>query len=157
MSDGHGTGAAVHAASTGLVLTNAALLDVHFEACRPEYEVMLRSVGLQPGWRVLDAGCGSGSYRPLIAEAVGPTGAIAALDLAPENVAIGLDPRRDRPVAVSGVGPRTRPPDRPQGPGAICRCCGRGAPPRTGTPADRVGEYGASGHLLGYHPILMCP
>jgi SAM-dependent methyltransferase len=49
---------------------------------------MLRSVGLRPGWRVLDAGCGSGSYVPLIAEAVGPAGAIDALDLAPENVAL---------------------------------------------------------------------
>src|SRR4051794_24406341 len=88
MRDGHDTGAAVHAASTGLIFTSAAFLDVHFEACRPEYEAMLRSVGLQPGWRVLDAGCGGGSYLPLIAEAVGPGGAIAALDLAPETVAI---------------------------------------------------------------------
>ena len=88
MSNGRDTGAGDHAASTGLVLTSAALLDAHFEACRPEYEAMLRSVGLQPGWRVLDAGCGSGSYLPLIAETVGPTGAITALDLAPENVAI---------------------------------------------------------------------
>lgn len=76
-----------HAASTGQLMTGAAWLDVHFEACRPEYEAMLRAVGLRPGWRVLDAGCGSGGYLPLIAEAVGPTGAIAALDLAPDNVA----------------------------------------------------------------------
>jgi SAM-dependent methyltransferase len=62
-------------------------LDVHFEACRPEYEAMLRSVGIQPGWRVLDAGCGGGSYLPLIAEQVGATGSIVAFDLAPENVA----------------------------------------------------------------------
>lgn len=47
---------------------------------------MLRSVGLQRGWRVLDAGCGRGNYLPVIAAAVGPTGAIAALDLAPENI-----------------------------------------------------------------------
>jgi ubiquinone/menaquinone biosynthesis C-methylase UbiE len=67
-------------------LTGAAWLDVHFAACRPEYEAMLRSVELQPGWRVLDAGSGGGR-PPLIAEAVGPAGAIAALDLAPDNVA----------------------------------------------------------------------
>ena len=87
MSGEHGTGAGAHASSTGQALTSAAWLDVHFEACRPEYEAMLRSVGLRPGWRVLDAGCGSGSYLPLLAEAVGPAGAIAALDLAPDNVA----------------------------------------------------------------------
>lgn len=87
MSGEHGTGAGDHASSTGQELTGAAWLDVHFAACRPEYEGMLRSVGLQPGWRVLDAGSGSGSYLPLIAEAVGPGGRIAALDLAPDNVA----------------------------------------------------------------------
>ena len=62
-------------------------LDAHYEAARPEYEAMARSVGLQPGWRVLDAGAGSGSYLPLLAELVGPGGHLAALDLAPENVA----------------------------------------------------------------------
>ena len=87
MSDEQGARPGVHAASTGQLMTGAAWLDVHFEACRPEYEAMLRSVGLRPGWRVLDAGCGSGSYLPLLAEAVGPAGAIAALDLAPDNVA----------------------------------------------------------------------
>lgn len=63
-------------------------LDAHFEVARPEYTATLRSVGLRPGWRVLDAGCGRGNFLPLIAEAVGPTGMIAALDLAPENVAV---------------------------------------------------------------------
>lgn len=73
--------------STGHVLAAGPYLDAHFAMCRPEYEAMLRSVGLQPAWRVLDAGCGRGNYLPVIAEAVGPTGAITALDLAPENIA----------------------------------------------------------------------
>jgi ubiquinone/menaquinone biosynthesis C-methylase UbiE len=78
---------ATHASSTGQTGTASGFLDIHFEACRPEYETMLRSVGLQPGWRVLDAACGSGGYLPLIAELVGRTGSIAAFDLAPDNVA----------------------------------------------------------------------
>ena len=57
-------------------------LDAHFEACRPAYEAMLRSVGLEPGWRVLDAACGSGGFLPLIAEQIGPNGSIAAFDIA---------------------------------------------------------------------------
>ena len=81
-------GTGTHASSTGQAATGTAWLDVHFEANRPEYEAMLRSVGIQPGWRVLDAGCGSGSYLPLLAELVGPAGAIAALDLAPDNIAV---------------------------------------------------------------------
>ncbi len=69
-------------------------LDVHFEACRPEYESMLRMVGVQSGWRVLDAGCGSGSFLPLLAELVGPNGSLVALDTAPANIA-ALERRLD--------------------------------------------------------------
>jgi SAM-dependent methyltransferase len=76
-----------NASSTGQTGTETGFLDAHFEACRPQYEAILRSVGLKPGWRVLDAGCGSGSFLSLIAEDVGPSGSISAFDLAPENVA----------------------------------------------------------------------
>ena len=74
-------------ASTGLVATAADWLDVHFEASRPEYEAQVRAAGFQPGWRVLDAGCGSGAFLPWLADIVSPGGAITAIDLAPENVA----------------------------------------------------------------------
>jgi ubiquinone/menaquinone biosynthesis C-methylase UbiE len=73
--------------STGHVASEASYLDRHFEAARPEYEAMLLSVGIKPGWRVLDAGCGGGSFLPLLADLVGPAGYIRALDLAPENIA----------------------------------------------------------------------
>lgn len=73
--------------STGL-FNAGGWLDVHFAMARPEYEAMIRDAGFQPGWHVLDAGCGSGSFLPLLAEIVGPSGAVAAVDLAPENVAI---------------------------------------------------------------------
>jgi SAM-dependent methyltransferase len=76
-----------HASSTGQSLTGADWLDVHFEACRPEYEAMLRAVGIQPGWHVLDAGCGGRSYLPLLAATVGPAGRIASIDLAEDNIA----------------------------------------------------------------------
>jgi arsenite methyltransferase len=73
--------------STGHELGDAPWLDVHFESARSEYEEALRFVGIKPGWTVLDAGCGSGGYVPPIGEHVGSTGRVAALDLAPENVA----------------------------------------------------------------------
>lgn len=75
-----------HASSHGHALSGTDWLDAHFEADRPEYEALLRSVGLRRGWHVLDAGCGAGSFLPLIAAEVGPTGRITALDLAPENI-----------------------------------------------------------------------
>ncbi|MGN6565718.1 MAG: class I SAM-dependent methyltransferase [Thermomicrobiales bacterium] len=77
-----------HASTTGQAFTGGDWLDVHFEAARPEYEAQLRAVGIRPGWRVLDAACGSGSFLPWLAELVGPTGSLAALDLAPDNVAL---------------------------------------------------------------------
>jgi ubiquinone/menaquinone biosynthesis C-methylase UbiE len=80
--------APTHASSTGQQYTDAAWLDVHFEADRPEYEAQLRAVGIQPGWHVLDAACGSGSFLPLLADLVGAGGRLAALDLAPDNVAV---------------------------------------------------------------------
>lgn len=72
--------------STGHAFSDSSWLDIHFEVSRKEYEAMLRDAGLQPGWHVLDAGCGGGSFLPLMSELVGPTGKITALDLAPENV-----------------------------------------------------------------------
>jgi ubiquinone/menaquinone biosynthesis C-methylase UbiE len=73
--------------STGHAASAAGYLDAHFAAARPEYEAMLRMVGLRRGWRLLDAGAGGGSFLPLMAELAGPSGRIVALDLAPENVA----------------------------------------------------------------------
>ena len=72
--------------TTGHELASANWLDLHFEASRSQYECMIRSVGIQPSWAVLDAGCGGGSFLPLLNELVGANGSIAALDLAPENV-----------------------------------------------------------------------
>ena len=77
----------MNVASTGLVGTEGNFLDAHFEACRPEYEAMLRSVGVQSGWRVLDAACGAGSFLPLMTTLVGPTGFVSVFDLAPDTIA----------------------------------------------------------------------
>ena len=75
-----------HGPSTGHALADAGWPDLHFEACRPEYEATVHSVGIQPGWRVLDAGSGSGSFLPVLADLVGSSGQLTVLDLTPENV-----------------------------------------------------------------------
>jgi ubiquinone/menaquinone biosynthesis C-methylase UbiE len=72
--------------STGLGFTEAMIVDAHFLACRSTYLELLDQVGLRRGWRVLDAGCGSGSFLPRLAELVGPEGEVTGVDLAPENV-----------------------------------------------------------------------
>jgi ubiquinone/menaquinone biosynthesis C-methylase UbiE len=74
--------------STGHDLSAARWLDTHFESARSEYEAALRRVGVKRGEAVLDAGCGSGGFLPIFCELVGQGGSVAALDLAPENVAV---------------------------------------------------------------------
>lgn len=83
-----------HESSIGGVLTAGDWLDLHYAAARPEYEEMLGDAGIRPGWRVFDAGCGSGGYLPLLAELVGESGVVHALDLAPENV-VAISARRE--------------------------------------------------------------
>jgi ubiquinone/menaquinone biosynthesis C-methylase UbiE len=86
MSEQRNESLVTHEASTGHILASADWLDLHFTACRPEYEALVRAAGFQQGWRVLDAGCGSGSFLPMLGEIVGPSGRLAALDLAGENI-----------------------------------------------------------------------
>ena len=78
---------ASNATSTGHALSDTTWLDTHFQSAQAEYEDSLRYVEIHPGWAVLDAGCGGGGFLPLMAELVGLTGEVIAMDLAPENVA----------------------------------------------------------------------
>ena len=79
-----------HSTSTGHNLVSSTYLDKHYQVAQFEYEATLRSAGLQPGWHVLDAGCGGGAFLPLMSEIVGASGKISAIDLAPEHInAIG--------------------------------------------------------------------
>ena len=75
-----------HGSSTGHVLASSDWLDTHFLAMEPEYEDMLRWVGIQANWHVLDAACGGGSFLPLMLQLVGAAGKVSVIDLAPENV-----------------------------------------------------------------------
>jgi ubiquinone/menaquinone biosynthesis C-methylase UbiE len=49
---------------------------------RPRREI-LDEVGIRPGFRVLDYGCGPGGYIPVAAEMVGESGRVYALDIHP--------------------------------------------------------------------------
>lgn len=88
-----------YAGATGLEFTAAPIVDAHFAACAPAYEELAREAGFRPGWHVLDAGCGSGSFLPVLADLVGPAGAVTAIDLDPSNVDLAL--RRSLPCSLS--------------------------------------------------------
>lgn len=54
----------------------------------PIAEGLLAELDAQPGERALDLGCGRGAVTRPLAESVGPTGHVLALDLAPTMVAL---------------------------------------------------------------------
>ena len=56
------------------------------ELAQAEHRIRLINLwGIQPGSRVLEIGCGQGNCTTIIAEAVGPTGHVDAVDPAPGN------------------------------------------------------------------------
>jgi len=51
---------------------------------RPAFEAAIGELGLRPGGRALDAGCGTGRAMPLLRDAVGAGGAVVGVDMTPE-------------------------------------------------------------------------
>jgi len=52
----------------------------------PELRRLIASVGLRPGMRVLDAGCGTGEALPWLLGEIGPSGKVIGIDLAAAHV-----------------------------------------------------------------------
>jgi SAM-dependent methyltransferase len=52
----------------------------------PELRRLIASVGLSPGMRILDAGCGTGEALPWLLDEVGPSGTVVGIDLASAHV-----------------------------------------------------------------------
>ncbi|MFG1806672.1 class I SAM-dependent methyltransferase [Streptomyces sp. NPDC049040] len=63
----------------------------------PAYAAAVAALGLPPGGRVLDAGCGTARALPLLRAAVGPAGEVVGVDLTPEMLreAVRLGRRGD--------------------------------------------------------------
>jgi SAM-dependent methyltransferase len=53
----------------------------------PEAGRLLDRLGIQPGWQVLDVGCGPLGLLEQLSERVGPTGSVVGLDIEPRFVA----------------------------------------------------------------------
>jgi len=62
---------------------------------------LIREAGIGPGMRVLDIGCGGGNVSMLLAEAVGPSGHVVAIDR--EERAMGLASARAQQAGLDRI------------------------------------------------------
>lgn len=64
---------------------------------RPIAAGLVAELAAQPGERALDIGCGRGAATIPLADAVGPTGTVLGIDLAPRMVELTAADVADRP------------------------------------------------------------
>jgi SAM-dependent methyltransferase len=83
----------------GRTLAEARRLQLQGSVLAPHSAHLLRLAGITPGMRVLDVGCGAGDVSVLLAELVGPDGAVVGVDIDPAV----LELARER-TAASGLG-----------------------------------------------------
>jgi SAM-dependent methyltransferase len=74
----------------------AAGWDTRFPDDGPAFAAAVTELGLRPGDRVLDAGCGTGRALPALRAAVGPSGVVLGADLTPAMLRAAADAGRDR-------------------------------------------------------------
>lgn len=75
-------------ALTGILLKSyAESLSVSYALRAPVLRAAIYSLGLTPGSRGLDVGCGIGDVTALLAESVAPFGRVSGVDISPELVA----------------------------------------------------------------------
>lgn len=72
----------------------------------PAYTAAVAELGLTPGGRALDAGCGTARALPLLRAAVGPSGTVVGVDLTPEMLreAAALGRHRDGALVEADSG-----------------------------------------------------
>lgn len=64
-----------------------------YEIAHPPESVLaaVTALGLRPGMRVLDIGCGPGAHLGLFADAVDPGGEVVGLDIAPKHLSVAAE------------------------------------------------------------------
>ena len=75
-------------------------LHIQAAALAPDCAVMLDRIGVGPGWRCLDLGCGPGGITALLSERVGASGRVVGLDA---DAAFIAHARRGAPANVEFV------------------------------------------------------
>ncbi|MFI7388251.1 class I SAM-dependent methyltransferase [Streptomyces sp. NPDC049813] len=131
----------------------AAGWDSRFPDDGPAYAAAVAALGLRPGSRVLDAGCGTGRALPPLRAAVGPTGAVLGADLTAAMLAAAVRAGRD----LAGQLLRTDVTRLPVRTGALDAVFGAGLISHLPRPADDLCELARvvrpGGLLALFHPL----
>ncbi|MEU9339024.1 class I SAM-dependent methyltransferase [Streptomyces sp. NPDC048290] len=78
---------AAHLATRAFFTARAADWEARFAADGPRYAAAVARMGLRPGQRALDVGCGSGRALPALRAGVGPAGTVLGVDVTPAMLA----------------------------------------------------------------------
>lgn len=131
----------------------AAGWDARYAADEPAFVRAVLDLGLRPGDRVLDAGCGTGRTLPALREAVGPTGVVLGVDLTPAMLTAAREAGRDR-LGWLGVGDVTRLPVRS---GVLDASFAAGLIDHLPSPEEALRELARvtrpGGSLMLFHPL----
>ncbi len=76
-----------------------AMLGAYHRVFAGELRAMVAALPLTPGMRVLDLACGDGTYSPMLAARVGPSGSVVALDLRPSYLTTAREQVQSGPAA----------------------------------------------------------
>jgi ubiquinone/menaquinone biosynthesis C-methylase UbiE len=66
--------------------TELAQMQIQAQAWQSDAECLLDQVGIQPGWRCIDLGCGSGGILASLSDRVGPQGQVIGIDWDTESL-----------------------------------------------------------------------
>ncbi|WP_439941460.1 methyltransferase domain-containing protein [Streptomyces sp. BBFR115] len=89
-------GRAERTATRAFFTRRAAAWEERFADDNPRYAAAVRRMGLRPGQRVLDLGCGTGRALPALRAEVGAGGVVAGVDLTPAMLTAAVREGRDR-------------------------------------------------------------
>ena len=70
----------------------------------PDSDAQFEKIGIKPGERVVDLGCGPGGVLHLLGKRVGPTGSVLGIERSSPFCRTGTALRR-RPCAIAGRSP----------------------------------------------------
>lgn len=99
MSTGTTSTTRTYAEVLGVSDAERARLLAQAAALAPEASALLDAIGVAPGWRALDVGCGPIGILDLLAERVGPGGEVIGIDNAEQFVDLATAIARERGLA----------------------------------------------------------